>query len=123
MAVEINGELHLNAEETRCFLNEMIHPDREALARRDAFMSNLDMSKITFGEDCVSMDCSDLHLDDLFLPKKSASSIYDGVAIAKTNLHYEPTEPFQCTATVAIRLRKESNNSLSCDENWISAVA
>ena len=36
-----NGEYVLTKEETRAFIYNMLHPDSEAIARRDAFLADL----------------------------------------------------------------------------------
>lgn len=39
--MDTNDELVLTPEETRAFIYNMLHPNAEAIARRDAFLADL----------------------------------------------------------------------------------
>lgn len=62
MAHEINGELVLNKEETVAFVQNMIHPDLDAIRRRDIFCG--DAPYIASGDE-VTYECSDIDLRNL----------------------------------------------------------
>ena len=53
MAKEIDGTLYLNAEESRSLLHNWLHPDEEAMRRRDAFFAECDKLEIEHKDGCV----------------------------------------------------------------------
>ena len=46
MAMEMNGEIILDQDESVAFVQNMVYPNVEALHRRDSFMAELDMKKV-----------------------------------------------------------------------------
>lgn len=64
MAKQIGGTLYLNKEESVEFMRKMLHPDEEAMRRRDAFFKEIDKLSIKHLPDgSVEIDCPDIELD------------------------------------------------------------
>ena len=64
MAKQIGGTLYLNKEESVEFMRKMLHPDEEAMRRRDAFFKEIDKLVIKHLPDgSVEIDCPDIELD------------------------------------------------------------
>lgn len=65
MAKEIGGVLYLDAEESRRFMYNMIHPDEEVMQRRDEFFAEIDKLDIRRLDDgTVVLTSPDITLDE-----------------------------------------------------------
>ena len=62
MAIEINNELFLDQEETATLIRNMIHPNLDAIRRRDAFLRDMDDMTFAFSEEGVTAECSDIKI-------------------------------------------------------------
>lgn len=62
MAKVVNGELVLDLEETINFVYHMLHPDAEAIRRRDDFMRGMDGLKVNYANGEIMLDAPDIDL-------------------------------------------------------------
>lgn len=62
VANEVHGELVLDLEETIDFVYHMLHPDAEAMRRRDDFMRGLDGMKLNYTNGEITLDAPDIDL-------------------------------------------------------------
>ena len=60
MAICRNGEIILDREESALFIKNMIHPDLDAIKRRDEFLNGI---TVDIQGDCTIAEC------DIELPK------------------------------------------------------
>jgi len=60
MSVVIEDELVLDRNETAAFIRNMIHPNIEALRRRDAFLSDRDDVVFRFSDGKIIAECSSI---------------------------------------------------------------
>ena len=67
MAKEIGGTLYLNKEETASFLNNLLHPDEEAIERRNAFLAECDKLIIEHKDGYTVISCPDINIDEEIL--------------------------------------------------------
>lgn len=65
MPKEIGGVLYLTEEESCAFLRNMIHPDVEAMRRRDRFFEQCDKLNIERHENCIIIDCPDIDAEQI----------------------------------------------------------
>lgn len=90
MAIEVNGELVLDRDETVAFIRNMIHPDLEAIRRRDAFLREMEDISFSFTEDGIIAESNRINIRDEKQP------IYDSQRIVPSrqgNVTFEHQSP------------------------------
>ena len=59
-----DNEIILDRDESLEFIEKMIHPDDEAIALRDKFLTGLDNTKIVFKNGEIHVSCPDITLEE-----------------------------------------------------------
>lgn len=67
MAKELGGTLYLNKEETAAFLDNLLHPDEEAIKRRNAFLAECDKLIIEQKDGSTVIHCPDITINEKIL--------------------------------------------------------
>lgn len=118
MAIEVNGELILNHDETAAFVSNMIHPNANALRLRDEFLRDLEAVEIDFtnGEISAKFPAISLPIQAISLyDEKPSSKLEASVA----TIHIEQRDEVNSLSTQLFVFEEQSPRPISRKkEEW-----